>query len=348
MDNQNPMESEGKVAGAGRGALNAKFFLFGLAGLLLLAVVVTITVICYRVYHSTTTDRFTVTAAKILHLPALKVNGNTVTYSDYTEDLAAIHVMRDFDKQSGGQGASYTDEQLSDQVLWRLANNILISQAAKQYGVTIVDTDVEALKSQVLQQFKTTAEAEAELQKRYGWDLATYEKKVIRPYVLQNKLSDKLSTNPEARTALRNQAQAVLTAIKNGADFATEAKQYGSDSTKDSGGDLGWFGRGDMVPEFENAVFALKKGELSPELIETQYGYHIIKLTDTKTETTKDSAGKSITEQKVRASHILFPFPSLTQYMDAAVKKAEFHLYLNMHDPFAEAKQQLTATTTNQ
>jgi len=349
MDNQNPVVVEGEKKASVGASKNLKMFLFGLGGLLVLAVVLVVGVTLFRVYHSVASDKFTVGVAKVLHLSALKVNGESVPYTEYVEDLRAIHVMRDFDKTSGGQGANLTEEQLSDQVLWRLANNVLIKEVAKQDKITIADKDVEDLKSQVLQQFKTTAEAETELQKRYGWDMATYERKVIRPYVLQNKIAEKISTDPVARTALRNQAQTILDAIKKGADFATEAKQYGSDSTKDVGGDLGWFGKGEMVPQFEDVAFALKKGELAQELVESPYGYHIIKLTDIKTESVKDAAGKTTQETKVRASHILFPFPSLSQYLDGLLKTTEFHLYLNVHDPFAELKNQLagvTATST--
>lgn len=329
---------------------NVKLFLFGFAGLLITALVLVVGVSAYRVYHAAASDRFTVTVAKALRFPAFKVGDKTVLYSDYVEDLAAIHVMRDFDKNNGGQGASLTEEQMSDQVLWRLANNVLIKQAALQNKVTVEDKDIEAIKSQVLQQFKTTAEAETELKRRYGWDMDTYDKKVIRPYVLQNKLSEAIGTNNQAREMMRAKAQVVLDEIKKGADFATEAKKYGSDGTKENGGDLGWFGRGDMVPQFEEAAFALKKGELSPELVETSYGYHIIKLVDTRTEKTKDEKGKSVDTPQVRASHILFPFPTLTTYLDEIVNKANFHLYLNVHNPFAELKKQkaAAASSTNQ
>lgn len=75
--------------------------------------------------------------------------------------------------------------------------------------------------------------------------------------------------------SVRKKAEAVL-ARATSANFAALAKQYGSDGTKDQGGDLGLFPKGAMVPEFENAVRALKPGEIGP-LVKTQFGYHIIR-----------------------------------------------------------------------
>ncbi len=63
-----------------------------------------------------------------------------------------------------------------------------------------------------------------------------------------------------------------------GADFATMAKKYSQDpGTRDKGGDLGLFSRGQMIPEFEKAVFKLKVGEISPP-IRTRFGYHIVRV----------------------------------------------------------------------
>jgi parvulin-like peptidyl-prolyl isomerase len=82
------------------------------------------------------------------------------------------------------------------------------------------------------------------------------------------------------------------------------AQEFGSDGTKDKGGDLGWFGHGQMDPDFEKAAYALKPGEIS-EVVQTRFGFHLIKLEERKTET-KD--GKS--EEKVRARHILISDPN--------------------------------------
>ena len=74
-------------------------------------------------------------------------------------------------------------------------------------------------------------------------------------------------------------AKEILEKLKAGANFEDMAAQYGTDGTKDTGGSLGTFGRGDMVPEFEEPTFALEPGELS-EVVKTEFGYHIIKVTD--------------------------------------------------------------------
>lgn len=74
-------------------------------------------------------------------------------------------------------------------------------------------------------------------------------------------------------------AQEIKTKITNGESFANLAKLYSMDSSKKRGGDLGFFGRGMMVQEFEKAAFALEKGQVS-EIVKTQFGYHIIKRLD--------------------------------------------------------------------
>jgi foldase protein PrsA len=75
------------------------------------------------------------------------------------------------------------------------------------------------------------------------------------------------------------QAEEALHLLKQGGkDFAEVARQYSLDKgTKDHGGELGWFSRGQLVPEFEKAVFSLKPGEIS-QPVQTQFGYHIIQL----------------------------------------------------------------------
>lgn len=73
-----------------------------------------------------------------------------------------------------------------------------------------------------------------------------------------------------------SQAKEVLEKLSKGESFGKLAEQYSIDGTRKRGGDLGFFGKGIMVKEFENAAFALEKGQISG-IVKTQFGYHIIK-----------------------------------------------------------------------
>ncbi len=105
-----------------------------------------------------------------------------------------------------------------------------------------------------------------------------------------------VTTSPgqATRDSLLNYTRLLYDKVKSGEDFSLLAETYSDDITAQSGGDLGWFNRGDMVPEFEEAAFALAPGEIS-EIVETQFGFHIIKCTDKKS-------------NSVRASHILIKY----------------------------------------
>ncbi len=77
-----------------------------------------------------------------------------------------------------------------------------------------------------------------------------------------------------------DEAKAVIADLDKGKDFAEIAKEKSQDSNKDDGGDLGWFGPGRMVPEFEEAAFALEKGQYTKTPVKTQFGFHVIKVED--------------------------------------------------------------------
>ena len=78
------------------------------------------------------------------------------------------------------------------------------------------------------------------------------------------------------RKKKNKQIKKILAELKEGKDFAEAAKEYSEDVSASLGGDVGFVKKGQMVPEFEKAVFRLKEGEIS-DVVETEYGYHIIK-----------------------------------------------------------------------
>jgi parvulin-like peptidyl-prolyl isomerase len=111
-----------------------------------------------------------------------------------------------------------------------------------------------------------------------------------------------LAAHPELDSKqARTRAEEVLQRVRKGEDFAALAREFSADpSNKNQGGDLGWFGRGVMVKPFEDAAFALKPGETSG-LVETQFGLHIIRLDERRTQNGAD--GKPV--EQVHARHIL-------------------------------------------
>jgi peptidyl-prolyl cis-trans isomerase C len=88
--------------------------------------------------------------------------------------------------------------------------------------------------------------------------------------------------DPATKQAVRARIDALLVRVKKGEDFAALAKEHSQDtSSAVRGGDLSYFGRGRMVPPFEQAAFALQPGQTS-DIVTTSYGYHIIKVTERK------------------------------------------------------------------
>ena len=117
-------------------------------------------------------------------------------------------------------------------------------------------------------------------------------------------------------------AKEILAKIESGAQsFEDAAKEYSTCPSKDNGGSLGDFGKGQMVPEFDAAVFAMEIGEITKEPVQTQFGYHLIRLNSKNEgesialEKIKDRLGQQLLSQKQQKAYesrvnqlkILFP-----------------------------------------
>ena len=109
----------------------------------------------------------------------------------------------------------------------------------------------------------------------------------------------------QAKVQAKAKAQNLLEQVKGGADFAELAKTNSACPSSAKGGDLGFFGRGDMVEPFEKAAFSLEPGQTS-DVVETKFGYHIIKVTDRKSAgiTTFEQAKETIINQLTQKKRI--------------------------------------------
>ena len=93
------------------------------------------------------------------------------------------------------------------------------------------------------------------------------------------------ATSVRARHILvetEDEAKAIIAELDKGADFETLAKEKSTGPSGPAGGDLGYFSRGRMVPEFEEAAFALDVGAYTEEPVQTQFGWHVIQLNETR------------------------------------------------------------------
>jgi foldase protein PrsA len=154
------------------------------------------------------------------------------------------------------------------------------------------------------------------LKKYYGWDINDLKKK-IRFQLLQQKVSDKMQNDPAADAQAKSKAEDVLKQINAGGDFAELAKKYSQDTSAANGGDLGFFGKGQMVKEFEDAAFNAQPGQVVGP-IKTQYGYHIIKVQEFNGD-----------KSQVHASHILFKTVDFNQYLQDQMNSAKVNTYIH-------------------
>lgn len=160
-----------------------------------------------------------------------------------------------------------------------------------------------------------TAVGEAEARKIYDEQV-----KLLKPEEEVSARHILVDTEAEAKS-LKDQ-------IDKGADFAQLAKEKSKDpGSKDDGGNLGYFGHGQMVPQFEEVVFKLQKGQVS-DPVKTQFGWHLVKLEDRRTksppafEIVKDRILQSLLLKKAQETAVALRAKSKIEIVDPDIKKA--------------------------
>ena len=301
---------EEKAAGAatptGRPAPTGDFkkWKYAVAGAAVLLVLAAVLGVGYTVYavKNLSQSGYVLKVAEVLNLPAVRVNGVGIPYYLYVED---INTLKEFYKRAPtGLAPEFSEAELSEQVLSRLIVNAIIKDIAREFKVSVNEDDINEVKQTILVDYDSLEEVELMLATQYGWTMDEYIGKIVKPFVLEKKTGEFFALNegrpewevyqksPQIRARhilfkVENKAEdsralveakKVLERIKAGEDFASLAAEFSSDATGSQGGDLGWFGRGVMVAEFEAAAFALGPGEVVKEPVKTEFGYHIVKV----------------------------------------------------------------------
>jgi peptidyl-prolyl cis-trans isomerase C len=254
------------------------------------------------------------------HNKVAVVNGTVITQEDLDKE------MKQFQQQLLSRGRSPSDSELvgiKNEVLENLINLELLYQGAQKNGSILDEADINKQLEEIKKQFSNEAEfggvlakmniSEADLRSKLKKNMAiqqfidtrfaqkvTISGEEAKSYydshldsfkqpeevkashiLIKIDSQDKESQKAEALEKLKE----VQKKLNKGDDFAALAKEFSQGPSSARGGDLGYFRRGQMVKPFEEAAFALRPGEVS-DIVETRFGYHLIKVFDKKPETT--------------------------------------------------------------
>src|SRR6202795_2171031 len=197
--------------------------------------------------------------------PVAIVDGTPISLDAYDDYLNGL--LR-------GKPVSDVTADEKNQVLDQMVNMQLIAAQAEKDGLEKdpdVSTRIALLRTQILadaaaqKYVKSNEPSDADLHAAY--DAATDKTEYHASHIL---------------VPTKEKAEQLIKKIKGGAKFEDVAKAESTDNSKANGGDLGWFTTARMVKPFGDAVKLLKKGEITTEPVQTQYGWHIIKLADTR------------------------------------------------------------------
>jgi len=228
----------------------------------------------------------TATAVPALGAAAV-VNGQPIALAEYETQA---QVALDYYLQQPGvdpesESGKIALAQLSRQVLDWMIDQVLIEQAATREGISI-DAEVDA------EAQKMRSEDEARFDQWLAANGMTMEsfKRRLRSEMMAAALSERVASNIPTHVeqvrashillSTQDEADQVLALLEAGGDFAELARAHSLDgSNAEKGGDLGFFPRGLMAPEFEDAAFSLEVGETSG-VVKTGFGYHILQVSE--------------------------------------------------------------------
>ncbi len=288
----------------------------------LVAVVTTVFGVLLYGYHS---DNLAVQAvASIIPYPVERVNGDFVTYKSFLFEVNANERAYQNNAKLNNQPATDFNSaegkklvvQIKQHALDKLSSDSLMAHLASQKKVTVSDKNVNDLVNQLYSRYGGKDTLLKTLQQIYGWNLNDL-KGVVYKQLLAKAVQDKVTSDPAVDAAAKAKAQDVVKQIKAGGDFGELAKKYSQASDAASGGDLGFFTKGQLPDELQKAAEALQPGQVS-DPVKDQYGYEILKVVEKKD------------DGSIHALHILIKTVDFTEYFQNLQNKAKINKYLKV------------------
>jgi parvulin-like peptidyl-prolyl isomerase len=236
------------------------------------------------------------------------VNGTEITWADYEPELqqALYGVTQQYGVDWNQPENIALLGTLQDQVLQTVIDRTLLRQMAAEEGIEVSRSDLQARVEEEKQTILDSGQFSSWDQFLEQTGLSDeYFARLMEDDELVNRVSEAQGPAREAEhvharhilVADEETGKQVLARLEDGEDWAALAQEYSQDtSNKDNAGDLGWFPRGRMVPEFEEVAFSLEPGETS-DLVQTDFGYHIIEVLETGTRELDEQIYNSLVQQ---------------------------------------------------
>lgn len=218
---------------------------------------------------------------------AARVNGQGISLDYFNRQVAqAQAALVQLGRDSKSPPEQEALKSIRQQVLDQMINDVVIAQQAEKEGIKVTDNDLNGRLAQMVQDAGSVEKLNEYLNNHQLTlsDLCLQVRNQLLGEAMLARVTAALPTQVEqvhARQILVQtaaEANAILAKVRAGGDFAALARQYSMDeASKANGGDLGWFPKGVMDPQFDKAAFQLKPGQVS-DVVRTQFGYHIIKV----------------------------------------------------------------------
>ncbi len=287
------------------------WFLVG--GAVVGAVVVFLLVFSVLIYHYKSKSPVVSAVSKVVPFPAEEVDGRFVSYNEFLFTLSFLQHNCAYYKL---KNPVCTDAKQSRQwSLDQLKEKAVIKRLIDKYDVKVTQKELDATAKQIVDQAGSKAKLTTTLASVYGWSYNDFIDQLKFQLATQD-LKTKIGNDESINAAAKAKAEDILKQAKAGADFAGLAKKYSQDTaTASNGGDLDFFGKGKMDPAFEAAAFAVQPGQIVDHVVKSQYGYHVIKVTDKK-------------DDQIRASHILIKTVDVDSYVKQLVFKSNVKTFL--------------------